>query len=275
MATIVEAIKTVLEEYPDGLTSAEIYEKIIEKDLYIFNAISPRAIVNGMIRRHCYGLDFPTANPHKFFKIISSQHGKSKYALYNENDEKDSVKLTSFSIKEKLPEEKILDNYNEHIISVKSQLMNAIINSSPAFFERYVVDLLLKMGYGRNSSSGIVTRITHDGGVDGIIKEDELGLDQIYIQAKRYAIGNNVGTPVLQQFAGVMSNRGIKKGVFFTTSDFVKSVKNEFARPFDGKIIRLINGDELMEFAIEHEVGVKSAPKVYKTFAIDENYFSQ
>lgn len=272
--TIVEAIKIILKQYPDGLTSVEVYDKIIEENLYQFKAIKPQAIVNGTIRSHCYGLDFPTANPHKYFKIVSKKHGKSKYALYNEDDEKSNIKLTSFSIKEKLPEEKILDNYNEHIASVKSQLMNAILNSSPAFFERYVVELLLKMGYGCNSSSGIITSITHDGGVDGIIKEDELGLDQIYIQAKRYAIGNNVGTPVLQQFAGVLSNDCIKKGVFITTSDFTKSVTEKFGKPFDGKIIRLINGDEFMAFAIEHEVGVKST-QMYKTFAIDENYFSQ
>lgn len=272
--TIVEAIKIILKQYPNGLTSLEIYNKIIEEDLYQFNAISPQAIVNGMIRRHCYGLDFPTADSRKYFKIVSNQRGKSKYALYNESEEKDSIKLTSSSIKEKLPEEKILDDYNEHINSVKSQLMNAILNASPAFFEHFVVDLLLKMGYGCNDSSGIVTSITHDGGVDGIIKEDELGLDQIYIQAKRYAIGNNVGTPVLQQFAGVMSNRGIKKGVFFTTSDFAKSAKNEFSKPFDGKIIRLIDGDELMKLTIRYEVGVKGI-QMYKTFTLDENYFSQ
>lgn len=270
--TIVEAIKTILKDYPDGLKSVEIYDKIIEKDLYKFNAISPQAIVNGMIRRHCYGLDFPTADSRKYFKIVSSQRGKSKYALYNGKDAKDNIKPTLSSVKEKLPEEKILDDYNEHINFIKSQLMNALLNSSPAFFEHFVVELLLKMGYGRNASSGIVTNLTRDGGVDGIIKADELGLEQIYIQAKRYAIGNNVGIPDLQQFAGVLSNDGIKKGVFITTSNFTKSVKEKFSRPFDGKMIRLIDGNELMEFAITHEVGVKSI-QMYKTYAVEENYF--
>ena len=104
MATIVEAIKTVLVQYPDGLTSSEIYDKIIDNNLYAFNAINPQGIVSGMIRRHCYGLDFSTASPNKYFSIVSNARGKARYALYDE--ELSMYELSSIdSSEEKLPEE--------------------------------------------------------------------------------------------------------------------------------------------------------------------------
>lgn len=275
MATIVEAIKEVLSNSPEGLSSVEIYNCIIEAKTYVFNAISPQAIVNGMIRRHCFGLDFPTSSPHKFFKIVGTKNGKTLYSLYSESDSdvhKDTV--LKQEERELLPEEKMQEVYNEHISSVKSQLMNAILNASPAFFEQLVVELLLKMGYGYDKNSGRVTRYTKDGGVDGIIEEDNLGLDKIYIQAKRYNIKNKVTTAEVDQFATAMGKMSVSKGVFITTSDFVKTVRLDYAKPMDGKTIRLINGDELMNYLIKYEIGVKNV-KIYQTFIIDENYFSQ
>jgi len=276
MATIVEAIKTVLLHYPEGLTSVEIYNKIIEDDLYKFNALNPQAIVNGMVRRHCLGLDFPTACVQKYFRIVNSQRGNSKYALHDENqvDENivDITKQILSSSKEKLPEEKMRDDYNEHITTLKTQLMNAILNASPAFFEELVLKLLMKMGYGYDENSGKVTRYCKDGGIDGIIEEDKLGLDQIYIQAKRYGIDNKIDTATVDQFAAAIGKRNVKKGVFITTSHFVKTVKEEYSKPVDGKMIRLIDGDELMNYLIKYEIGVNNV-MTYKTFVLDENYF--
>lgn len=277
MATIVEAIKTILEEYPEGLTSAEIYEKIIEKDLYIFNAVSPQSIVNNMIRRHCFGLDFPTAYSHKYFKIITNERGSSKYAIYDPTQSNEKIdyqaKAKHSPAKEKLPEEKMHDNYEEHISTLKTQLMNAILNSPPAFFEELVLELLMKMGYGYDESAGKVTRYCKDGGIDGIIEEDKLGLGKIYIQAKRNAIDNTIGEPIVNQFQGAMGKRGVVKGVFITTSRFVKSVKEEYTKPVDGKMIRLIDGDELMDLLIKYEIGI-NAVKIYKAYTIDENFFN-
>ncbi len=272
MATIVEAIKEILSNSPEGLSSIEIYDNIIKKKLYIFNAISPQSIVNGMIRRHCYGLNFPTSSPHKYFKIVGIKNGKTQYSLYNEND--NDATVPKQVERELLPEEKMQEVYIEHISSVKSQLMNSILNASPAFFEQLVVELLLKMGYGYGKNSGKVTRYTKDGGIDGIIEEDNLGLDKIYIQAKRYNINNKVKTVEVDQFASAMGKRSVSKGVFITTSDFVKTVKSDYSKPVDGKTIRLINGDELMNYLIKYEIGVKNV-QIYKSFIIDENYFSQ
>ena len=274
MATIVEAIKVVLTDYPEGLTSVEIYNKIIEKDLYKFNAISPQAIVNGTIRRHCYGLNFSTARPEKYFIITSNQRGKSKYALYDESVVEDIEKVISVSVKEQLPEEKMGQNYSEHISFVKEQLMNAILNASPRFFEELVVELLMKMGYGYDGKAGKVTQLSRDGGIDGIIEEDKLGLDKIYIQAKRYNINHKIDTATVDQFRSVMGKNSVTKGVFITTSSFVEPVKAECSKPVDGKIIRLIDGNELMDYLIKYELGVNNV-KTYKTFVLDENYFNQ
>lgn len=272
MATIVEAIKAVILENPNGLTSEEIYNRIIAKELYSFKAKNPQAIVNGMVRRHCFGLDFPTASPHKYFKINNNDRGKARYSLYDETVDIGVLEPSASVKQEKTPEEIIKDVYLDHIASMREQLMNAILNSSPAFFEELVVQLLVKMGYGYDMSSGKVTRYCKDGGIDGIIEEDRLGLDKIYIQAKRYSIDNKVDLAAVDQFSSAMGKRNVKKGVFITTSSFVRTAIEEYAKPVDGKTIRLIDGEELMNYLIKYEIGVKSV-KTYSTYKLDENYF--
>ena len=119
-----------------------------------------------------------------------------------------------------LPEEKISTAVKEHIENIRQQVFEHIYNNSPSFFEHLVMDLLLKMGYGYDNNSGVVTGRSHDGGIDGIINEDKLGLDIIYIQAKRYNDSNSVGRKEVQAFVGAMEN--VQKGVFITTSKFTK-----------------------------------------------------
>ena len=121
---------------------------------------------------------------------------------------------------ELLVEEIIHNNYSEHLMNLKQQLLGIIKSEDPAFFEKLVVDLLLKMGYGWNeTTSGQVVGGRGDEGIDGIISEDKLGLENIYIQAKRY---NSIKVPPneVRDFIGTMTIKGARKGVFFTTSDF-------------------------------------------------------
>lgn len=187
--TIVEAIKTVLYQVPDGLTSKEIYDEIVKQNLYSFGAKNPLGVVNSQIRRRCAGLDFPTAYPVKVFRIAGHRGNKNKFALYDESipQDNDQHSKTTKNIAEELPEERIGAALKEHIASIKQQVLDSILNNSPDFFEHLVLDLLLKMGYGYGKQAGVVTGRPHDGGIDGIISEDKLGLDLIYIQAKRYA----------------------------------------------------------------------------------------
>ncbi len=138
-------------------------------------------------------------------------------------------------------------------------------------FERLVVELLVKMGYGgsRPDASKAIGG-TGDEGIDGIIKEDKLGLDIIYIQAKRWE--NTVGRPEIQKFAGALQGQRAKKGVFITTANFSKEA-SEYASRIDNKIV-LVDGERLAEFMIDHNIGV-SPITTYEVKRIDLDYFSE
>lgn len=205
--TIVESIKCVLQQNNDGLTSKQIYDEIIRQGLYSFGAENPVGVVNAQLRRRCIGLDFPTAYPIKFFEIAGYEGKKIKFRLIStENTATIITAPKTTDISELLPEEKIKAALQEHLQNIRQQVFDSVLNNSPEFFEHLVVDLLLKMGYGYDKNSGIVTGKPHDGGIDGIISEDKLGLDLIYIQAKRFANGNKVTRHDLQAFIGAMEH---------------------------------------------------------------------
>lgn len=144
---------------------------------------------------------------------------------------------------------------------------------SPAKFEQLVLDLLLAMGYGgSNKDLAKVTPISHDNGVDGIIPEDALGLDKIYIQAKRYKEGAPVHKPEIQQFIGALSEQKASKGVFVTTSTFTQGARESVSKA-TSKIV-LIDGIALAKYMIEFNVGV-STRKTYEVKRIDTDYFEE
>ncbi|ABA24803.1 restriction endonuclease (plasmid) [Trichormus variabilis ATCC 29413] len=151
-----------------------------------------------------------------------------------------------------------------------SDLLQIIKNSSPAFFEKLVVDLLVKMGYGgTRKDAGKTVGRSGDGGIDGIINEDRLGLDVIYIQAKRWE--NSVGRPEIQKFAGALQGFRAKKGMFITTSTFTNEAKDYVSR-IDSKIV-LIDGEMLTQLMIENNVGVTPFT-VYEAKKVDSDYFT-
>lgn len=172
---------------------------------------------------------------------------------------------------DRLPEEKIKDALEKHVADLKSRIMEQILKNSPSFFERLVLDLLLKMGYGYDSDSGFVTGQSHDGGIDGIIFEDKLGLDRIYIQAKRYATDNKVGRSTLQAFVGAMED--VQKGVFITTSQFTNEAIS-YANKQQQKHIKLIDGSLLSDLLIKYEIGLSTA-QVLKIYSIDSDYYGE
>ena len=144
---------------------------------------------------------------------------------------------------------------------------------SPAKFEQLVLDLLLNMGYGgANKELAKVTPLSHDNGVDGIIPEDALGLDRIYIQAKRYKEGSPVHKPEIQQFIGALNEQKASKGVFVTTSSFSQGAR-ESVRKASSKIV-LIDGIALAQYMIEYNVGV-STRKNYEVKRLDTDYFDE
>lgn len=167
------------------------------------------------------------------------------------------------------PEETVEQAVQQLNHSLADELLQTIKECSPSFFENLVVDLLLAMGYGgTRKDAGQTLGKSGDGGIDGIIKEDRLGLDIIYIQAKRWA--NPVGRPEIQKFAGALQGMRARKGVFITTSGFTSEAK-DYVSLIDSKII-LIDGQKLASFMIEHDVGVSPAV-TYSIKRIDMDYF--
>jgi restriction system protein len=155
--------------------------------------------------------------------------------------------------------------------SLADDLLDKLKTVSPSFFERIVVDLLVAMGYGGSvQDAGKSVGKSGDGGIDGIIKEDKLGLDTIYIQAKRKE--SNVGRPEVQKFAGALQGVRARKGVFITTSSY-SSDALDFVRNIDSKIV-LIDGAELSRLMIEYGVGV-SVQRVVKVMRLDGDYFEE
>ena len=272
--TIIEAIKEVLKSEPNGLSSSEIYQKIIDRNLYQFGAKNPVGVVNGEIRRHCLGLDFPTAYPVKHFAIAGKEGKKLKFTIADNNISEIKTapsKRIMDDNAEFLPEEKIANAIDEHLQQIKQQLLDNIMSNHPDFFEQLVVELLLKMGYGYDDNSGIVTGGSHDNGIDGIISEDKLGLDLIYIQAKRYLNTNKVGRKELQAFIGAMGH--IQKGVFITTSSYTKEAYI-FGTQQQQKSIKLIDGNMLADYMVKYGIGVESV-KTFNIYKINSDYFKE
>lgn len=155
--------------------------------------------------------------------------------------------------------------------AVEKLAVHTIKTCSPAFFEQLVVDVLVRMGYGgTRKDAGKAVGKSGDGGIDGIIKEDRLGLGAIYIQAKRW--DGTVGRPEVQKFAGALMGHGARKGVFITTSNFSKDAV-EYVSNIDRKIV-LIDGETLATLMIDHNVGVSTVVS-YEIKKVDLDYFSE
>jgi restriction system protein len=168
------------------------------------------------------------------------------------------------------PEEVLERAYQNLRTDLAADLITQIKQSPPALFERLVVELLVKMGYGGSrKDAGKAIGKSGDEGLDGIIKEDRLGLDIIYIQAKRWE--NTVSRPEIQKFAGALQGQRARKGIFITTSDFSREA-HDYASRIDSKII-LIDGDQLAQMLIDHNIGVTPVAN-YEIKRVDSDYFT-
>jgi restriction system protein len=186
-------------------------------------------------------------------------------------DAKDSAEATA-AVEQLDPRESIEAGYQRIRKQLATELLKQIKECSPRFFERLVLDLLLKMGYGGSRRElGEVVGKSGDGGVDVEIKEDKLGLETVYIQAKRWSDGQ-VGSKEIQSFVGALHGKKARKGVFITTSGFSRPAE-EYALKIQDKVV-LINGTALADLMIEHGVGV-STDASYEIKKIDSDYFTE
>jgi restriction system protein len=174
------------------------------------------------------------------------------------------------SVPGQTPHEALESAYERLRSELAAEILQALKVSDPAFFENIVVELLVKMGYGGSrKDAGKAIGRSGDEGIDGIIKEDHLGLDSIYIQAKRWDA--TVGRPEIQKFAGALQGQRARKGIFITTSEFSKDAY-EYVSRIDSKIV-LIDGKALARFMIDFGVGVTTIA-VYEVKKIDSDYFA-
>jgi len=170
------------------------------------------------------------------------------------------------------PEEQLENAYQDLRSQLASNLLDTILKNPPSFFEQLVVDLLVAMGYGGSrKDAGQALGKTGDGGIDGIIKEDKLGLDIIYLQAKRYGVDNVVPSREVRDFTGSLEGHGAQKGVLITTSTFSRD-GIEFVKRLQQKKIVLIDGEKLTQLMIDNNIGV-STTAIYTIKKIDLDYF--
>lgn len=194
---------------------------------------------------------------------ISKENQKIQYKVDDEISHIQKLEET------RTPDEIITETTELLKESLKSDLLKLVKENSPAFFERLVVDLLVAIGYGgSHQDAAQAIGKTNDGGIDGVISEDRLGLDKIYIQAKRWE--NTVGRPDIQQFKGALADQVAKKGVFITTSNFSKEA-NESAKKSG---IVLIDGDKLTSLMIEFGLGVQ-VERSFHIYKIDQDRFDE
>jgi restriction system protein len=174
-------------------------------------------------------------------------------------------------VHERTPEEALESAYKQLRDNLANELLQQIKSCSPGLFEKIVVELLVKMGYGGSrQDAGRAIGKSGDEGIDGIIKEDRLGLDIIYVQAKRWE--NTVSRPEVQKFAGALQGQRARKGILITTSNFSKEA-HDYALKIDSKIV-LIDGEQLAQLMIDHSLGV-SPMAAYEIKKIDADYFAE
>ena len=189
------------------------------------------------------------------------------------HQEPDNADPPSDPTEEKSPMEILDDAFKDINATLASELMTEVMKLSPGEFEKLVVQLLLKMGYGSGvDNAGFVTKLSGDGGIDGTIKEDQLGFSTIYIQAKQWQQDSSVGRPEIQRFAGALQGEKASKGLFITTAKFSETAK-QYADNLHGSNIVLIDGNALMRLMIKYNLGV-SVEQVYEVKRIDSDFFS-
>lgn len=199
----------------------------------------------------------------KFPEYLELSESWKKDNSKSASNEDDSIPQT--------PEESLESSFQDIQKTLAQELISKIKACSPSFFERMVIELLVAMGYGGSKiDAGKAIGKSGDEGIDGIIKEDKLGLDVIYIQAKRWE--NVVGRPEIQKFVGALAGQGAKKGIFITTSRFTNDAKEYIPRN-ETKIV-LIDGDQLANLLIDYNLGV-STQAVYELKKVDSDYFEE
>jgi restriction system protein len=273
-----EATKSLASEFK--LTEAEIaeilpsgrsttyYNRVAWAATYLRKAGLLNSTGRGLFQITKRGLDVLKNPPERFDDDFLEQFDEF-VEFRTRRDREDNEMPIAEKLEIQTPEEAIDAAYQNLRQTLADEVLQTVKGCSPAFFERLVIDVLVKMGYGgTRKDAGKAIGKSGDGGIDGIINEDRLGLDVIYIQAKKWE--NPVGRPEIQKFAGALQGQRAKKGIFITTSSFTSEAK-DFASRIDSKIT-LIDGETLSQLMIDYNVGINSIV-TYELKRIDSDYF--
>mgnify|MGYP003655074468 CR=1 FL=1 len=222
------------------------------------------------------GLKFLSTNPTELNnKILLGFKGFEEWrAGENDNEvaQPNSHEIAKSETDVRTPEDAMVNADRLLKATLRDELLGELLAVNPAQFEQLILDVLSAMGFGGGKlSNKTLTPISGDGGIDGIINEDALGLDAVYIQAKRYALDNKIGRPDIQKFVGSLTGESATKGVFVTTSDFSKEA-HDYVQRVQQRIV-LINGNKLAQLMIDYNVGVR-VRSVFQIKSLDEDYFS-
>ncbi len=229
---------------------------------------APRRAVFRILPR---GENVLATNPTEINNKFLSQFEEFQEFRAKKNDVAGQMTPVTITTETETPEVALEIAYQTLRDNLSDELLTTIKGCSPAFFEKLVVDVIVSMGYGGSRrEAGRAVGGTGDDGIDGIINEDRLGLDNIYLQAKRWE--GTVGRPEIQKFAGALQGNRARKGIFITTSSFTKDAQ-EYTQRIDSKIV-LIDGKRLANLMIDHNVGVTSEA-VYEVKRADSDYFSE
>jgi len=226
----------------------------------------------GVVATTSLGLEILERHPDKIDNgVLMCFPGFQEFRSRSKSTGNGSDKATDDKINEaETPEERVEAAAGELTSALREELLSRIVSADPVFFEHLIIDLMLAMGYG-GSGSGRHLGKTNDGGVDGVINEDPLGLDIVFLQAKRYAAGNVIGVDKIREFAGSLDEKGAIKGVFVTTSHFAPQAKAYAER--SPKRLILIDGEELTRLLVRYGVGVRTF-RTIDLRKLDEDYFN-
>lgn len=276
-----DAVENLSDEF--GLTDEEKNTKLPSGKQYIFRNRVGWALTylkkarlldsqkRGFFQINQRGIDVLAKNPNKIDVNYLKQY--PEFIEFQTKSNKKTVSTIASTqekenIEQKTPDELIEEGYRLIKENLGQELLTNLRNNSPQFFENAVLSLLESMGYGE----GEVTGKSGDGGIDGIVYQDKLGLGTIIFQAKRFSNDNRVTASMLRDFVGTLDLNGVTKGVFITTSRFPKNAENSISGSH--KSIRLIDGEEFVQLMIDHDVGV-TTHKTYKLKKIDSDFFME
>ena len=248
----------------------KLYDRTQWSGTYLRKALLAESVGRGKYIITQRGLDLLATNPAFIDRHLLSQYKEFVDFTQAKNSTNQNVEDVTVEDSEITPFELMEASSKELRDELVSDLLAEIKSQSPLFFERLVIRLLVAMGYGGSfEDAANVTKYSHDEGIDGVIKEDRLGLDNIYIQAKRYDAAT-VGRKEIQSFVGALSGKGATKGIFITTSKFTKEASDY--KPASNIKIVLIDGTQLANYMIDYNIGV-SVRQTFEVKKIDSDFF--